>query len=267
MFFPYHDDNPTRRLPLVTGGLIAINALAFLWSLVLSPLGQLEFVYEHGFVPVRLARIASDEAIEIPVGPAEAEHGPQPDNVVVVYQPAPLAVLATLFTSMFLHGGWMHLLGNMWFLWLFGNNVEDRLGHVVYLLFYLAGGLVAALCHWLTDLQSPVPVIGASGAVSAVLGGYAVTWPHARIRALVFLFIIITTIEVPALVVLGFWFVQQLLEAYTAFNVGMDGGVAWWAHVGGFAAGAAAMKPLCALIAPPAPLTPRVESPRRHLPY
>lgn len=257
MFLPYHDDNPTRRMPAVTIGLIAVNALAFLGSIALSPEDQFDLMYRRAFVPARLAQLWTGEAIEIPVRTAEDEWGGQaPAELVVRYDPSPVGVAATPFTSMFLHGGWMHLLGNMWFLWLFGNNVEDRLGHVAYLFFYLAGGLVAALCHWLTDTNSPVPVIGASGAVSAVLGAYAVTWPHAHIRTLVFLFVVVTTIRLPALLVLGFWFLQQLLEGYTSLNLGLDGGVAWWAHVGGFVAGAASMKPLCASIPPPEPPPP-----------
>ena len=216
---------------------------------------------------MRLAQLWTGEAIEIPVRIEEDESpSREPVELLVQYPPSSVSVVLTLFTSMFLHGGWMHLLGNMWFLWLFGNNVEDRLGPIVYLLFYLAGGLVAALCHWLTDTDSVVPVIGASGAVAAVLGAYAVTWPHAHIRTLVFLFIIITTIRLPAMLVLGFWFLQQLLEGYTSFNLGLDGGVAWWAHVGGFVAGAAAMVPLRAMISPLEPPPPRELPPRDWFP-
>jgi membrane associated rhomboid family serine protease len=157
---------------------------------------------------------------------------------------------------MFLHGGWMHLLSNMWFLWLFGNNVEDRLGHVVYLVFYLLGGLAALFCHWLTDPASAVPVIGASGAVAAVLGAYAITFPFARIRTLVFLLVFVTIVDLPALLVLGVWFLGQLLEARASLNLEVDGGVAFMAHVGGFVAGLILM-PLLGGTRPPEDEGPR----------
>jgi membrane associated rhomboid family serine protease len=148
-------------------------------------------------------------------------------------------ILSTFVTTMFLHGGWFHLLGNMWFLWIFGNNIEDRLGHLSYLFFYLLGGILATACHWLTDTSSTVPVIGASGAVAAVLGAYAVTFPFHQIRCLLFLFILVTLIDVPALLVMGVWLLGQLAEGLRASRLGLSGGVAWWAHVGGFVAGAA----------------------------
>jgi membrane associated rhomboid family serine protease len=144
-------------------------------------------------------------------------------------------------------------------LWLFGNNVEDRLGHVLFFCFYLLGGLLATACHWAYDPASTTPVIGASGAVSAVLGAYAVTWPHARVKTVVFLIVFVTVIEFPALLVLGFWFVTQLIEAAGLLRLPMRGGaviaepasVAWWAHVGGFVAGLVLM-PLLSAGAPPA---------------
>jgi membrane associated rhomboid family serine protease len=163
-----------------------------------------------------------------------------------------------MFTSMFMHAGLMHLLSNMWFLWLFGNNVEDRLGHVVYLFFYLVGGLAALACHWATNPSSPVPVVGASGAVAAVLGAYAITFPFAKVRTLVFLFVFVTIIDLPALMVLGFWFLGQLLEARHALNAGVDGGVAFMAHVGGFVAGLILMPLLGGTRPPPEEGDPRI---------
>jgi membrane associated rhomboid family serine protease len=142
----------------------------------------------------------------------------------------------------------MHLLSNMWFLWLFGNNVEDRLGAFFYLFLYLLGGLIASAMHWAIDPTSTIPVIGASGAIAAVLGAYAVTWPWARVSCLVVLVVFVTIIDVPALLVLGVWFVAQVLSGQEALRHAGGGGVAWWAHVGGFLAGMALMPPLNAML-------------------
>jgi membrane associated rhomboid family serine protease len=142
-------------------------------------------------------------------------------------------------TSMFLHGGWLHLLGNVWFLFIFGDNVEGRLGHGTFLLFYLACGVAASAAQYALSPRSDLPMIGASGAVAGVLGAYAVCWPRARILTLVPVFVLVTFIELPALFVLGFWFVVQLLAGALAIGVPFaHGGVAYWAHVGGFVAGA-----------------------------
>jgi membrane associated rhomboid family serine protease len=138
---------------------------------------------------------------------------------------------------MFLHGGWLHLLGNMWFLWIFGNNVEDRLGSLLFIVLYLVGGLMASAAYWMTDPGSRVPVIGASGAVAAVLGAYAITWPWARVRTLVILIIFITLVDVPAVFFLGIWFVLQVFSGMGSFHHEAGAGVAWWAHIGGFLAG------------------------------
>jgi hypothetical protein len=144
-------------------------------------------------------------------------------------------------TSMFLHGGWMHLIGNMWYLWIFGDNVEDRLGHVPYLLFYVAAGLAAALVHYLTDPHSTVPTVGASGAIAGVLGGYAVAFPRARVITLVPLFpFFVQVMALPALLVLGLWFVLQFFNGALSLG-GAGGGIAFWAHVGGFVFGLLAM--------------------------
>ena len=145
---------------------------------------------------------------------------------------------------MFMHGGWLHLIFNMWFLVIFGPKVEDRLGKTIFLFFYIMGGLLAAGMHWVSDPGSLVPVVGASGAVAAVLGAYAISWPLARIHTLVFLVFIFFVIEVPALVFLGGWFVVQLLSGLQ----GADGGVAWWAHIGGFVGGMLFMPMLCDLL-------------------
>ncbi len=244
MFFPFHDDNPTRRTPVFTFGLIAVNAIVFVLALRMPSEDQMKTAYRWGFVPARIAQLSDPRLIvpvEIPVEkvvfhPAKGwvrvkkieRFGLRPDR---------REILTSLFTCMFLHGGWMHLIGNMWFLWIFGNNVEDRLGPGPFLVLYLGGGLLATASHWIVDPGSIVPVIGASGAVATVLGAYAITWPWARVRTLVVLIVFITIIDLPALLVLGAWFAGQLWAGRNALIQGEPGGVAWWAHVGGFVAG------------------------------
>lgn len=240
MIFPFRDDVPAQRFPIVTCALIAVNALAFLWLESLPPVQRQVAVYEHGFVPARIGQLRSGQPLEVKVRLMRVV---QPWNVPVEIDephrlaPVPGQILSSLVTMMFMHGGWLHLLGNMWFLWLFGDNVEDRLGHGTFLAFYLVGGLLASACHWTNDPHSMVPAIGASGAVAAVLGAYAVTWPHARIHCLVVLVVFVTVFDLPALFVLGLWFVGQVIEATRAIDLPIDGGVAWWAHIGGFLAG------------------------------
>ena len=149
------------------------------------------------------------------------------------------ALIQPFFTSMFLHGGWLHLIGNMWYLWIFGDNVEDRLGHIRYLVFYFACGVGAGVVHLLLNPNSMVPSVGASGAIAGVLGAYLVSYPFARILTLVPIFFFFQVIEIPALIVLGLWFVMQFFygTASLAANSATGGGVAWWAHVGGFVIG------------------------------
>jgi len=247
MFIPFHADNPTRHTPVVTLGLIAVNVVALIWLGRLPPLKRELVVVRQGFIPARVAQLLQPKprTIEIPIG--RAWGGPRAPVVVVPLRPAPREVALSLLTCMFLHGGWMHLIGNMWFLWLFGNNVEDRLGPIAFSMLYLLGGLVASATHWAMDPRSTVPVIGASGAVAAVLGAYAITWPHARVRTLVFLFIFITIIELPAVLVLGVWFIGQLMRSQGGAAAG---GVAWWAHIGGFVAGVVLMTLLSPLANP-----------------
>ena len=209
---PLRDANPTRRAPLVTLLLIAACCIAFAWELgVLASGGESgldRFFRDHGLVPADLLRE--------PTGP-----------------PA-----AGIVTSLFLHAGWLHLVGNMLYLWIFGNNVEDRLGRPAFLGFYLLGGIVATLAHVAIAPSSTVPLIGASGAIAAALGAYVVLYPRARILSLVFLGFFYQLIEVPALLVLGFWFVLQLIAGFASLGeTGIGGGVAFFAHIGGFAAG------------------------------
>lgn len=200
---PLRDNNPTRRLPYVTYLLIALNLAVFVYQfLKLSPLDAQLLVRRHGVIPMFLF----------------SGYGP---------------ALSTLLTSMFLHGGLMHLLSNMWFLHIFGDNVEDAMGHLRYALFYLSTGVVAALVHALTDPGSQLPMVGASGAISGVLGGYLLMFPHARIVTLLVVFLV----ELPALVFIVGWFAYQLYEGFGQLGTTRGAGVAFFAHVGGFAAG------------------------------
>jgi membrane associated rhomboid family serine protease len=217
---PLRDDNPTRITPYVTYGLIAANILAFIYELTLAP-QQLEgFFHLAAVVPRELSASFSG----IPVN-----------------QPVPEWL--TLVTSQFLHGGFLHLAGNMLFLWIFGNNVEDKLGHVKYLIFYLTCGILASLTQWYFSMNSGIPSLGASGAIAGVLGAYILRFPKTQVLTLIPLGIFFTTIRVPALFFLGFWFVQQAFYGVASLNapanIGMEqGGVAYWAHAGGFVFGA-----------------------------
>ena len=256
MIFPFRDDVPSQRTPLVTYAIIALNVVSLLWVSQLGSLDRQLLAVHYGFVPARLSQLTNPQPVVVDIQRlAQLPHLPGP---VAVRQPVQLdpvrsQILASLLTALFLHAGWLHLLGNMWFLWIFGDNVEDRLGHVAFACLYLGGGVVASLCHGWMTADPLVPVIGASGAVAAVLGAYAITWPLARIHSIVVLVIFVTIIELPALVVLGFWFLTQLLEAGNALNQGVDGGVAWWAHVGGFVFGVVWMQVLSIGAPPPTP--------------
>jgi len=211
---PLRDLNPSRTAPVVTVALIVANALAFLWELSLGP--QLEpFVMQAAFVPARF------------VGQGLGIAGLVPG-------------IESAVLSMFLHGGWAHVLGNMWFLWIFGDNVEDRLGHLRYVVFYFASGLAATATHALASPGSVVPAIGASGAISGVLGAYLFLYPRARVVTLLFLGIFIQVIQVQALVYLPLWFLMQLFSGLASLGVpssAQQGGVAFFAHIGGFVAG------------------------------
>jgi membrane associated rhomboid family serine protease len=266
--FPLYDDNPATRPAIVTYLLIAINVLVLIY-MTLLPLDQRQLlVFDHGFIPVRTRQLTTDQALQIPFERLAVDQ--RTGRIVKLEQnhliePNRFAVLSTLFTCMFMHGGWMHLIGNMWFLKIFGNNIEDRLGHSVYLFFYLLGGLLATAGHWLQDPNSVIPVIGASGAVAAILGAYAVTFPHARIHTLVFLFVFITFWDLPAMFVLGAWFIGQLFAAQQDLVGGTGQGVAFVAHVAGFVAGAALM-PLFRMVIPP-PVSVTASQPRDRVEY
>ena len=216
MFFPYRDDNPRRHgPPVVTLAIIGVSTVVYL--LVQLPLGPQEgqaYALSFGFIPA------------VFFGQAEL-----PGEL------ARVPSTATLVTSMFSHGGLMHLVGNMWFLWLYGDNVEDAMGRFRYLLFYLICGIVGTLAHAAVDPASRVPLVGASGAISGVIAAYLLIWPRANIRVFYWLFIFVGTINVPAFLVLGFWIVEQLFALPAAMQA--QGGIAIVAHLGGFAAGLA----------------------------
>ncbi len=223
--FPYRDDNPTLATPAVTFLLIGLNAAA--WVL-LQGMGTdpmlARSVCELGLIPGEyLGRLPPGSTIPL---------SPQLGCVIEAR-----SEWYTPISSMFLHGGWLHLIGNMWFLWVFGNNVEDSMGHVRYLAFYLLCGLAAAAGQTLVNPSSAIPMVGASGAISGVMGAYIVLYPKVRVHMLIFLGFFITTIVVPAYLMLGYWFLLQLLGGLP--TIGDDkGGVAFWAHAGGFLAGA-----------------------------
>jgi membrane associated rhomboid family serine protease len=211
---PLYDDNPTSLRPYVTMGLIATCVLVFLWQIGLPVQEQNRVVYALGFIP---ALLLGDRLL--------------PPEVALV----PPEV--SLLTSMFLHGGWMHVIGNMLYLWIFGNNVEDAMGHARFVGFYIVCGIAAAFAQGLADPVSEIPMVGASGAIGGVLGAYLLLHPRARVLVLLPLGFFFTTLRVPAFVVLGLWFVLQFVSAGMTPTDG--GGVAYWAHIGGFVAGAA----------------------------
>jgi membrane associated rhomboid family serine protease len=208
---PLKDDIPSFRAPIVTVALISVNCLVFFYLLSWGKEFQNALV-KWGAIPF------------------EITHGRELTPQLAF--PIPLS----LFSSMFMHGGFLHLAGNMLYLWIFGDNVEDRLGHVKFFVFYILSGLAASLLYILTSPQSQVPMVGASGAIAGVLGAYIINFPNARILTLVFFGFFIRIARIPALFVLGFWFILQLLYALPSIG-STTGGVAWFAHVGGFLSG------------------------------
>lgn len=245
--FPLYDLNPHRRFPWVTVLIIVLNVIVLV-SEGMRPIE--ETVYRFGFIPKRVAELHTGK----PVFVRTWQEGPagQPIPGPMMQLPSDSAqVYVTFVTAMFLHGGWIHLAMNMWMLWIFGNNIEDRLGRFMYLCFYLVGGLVGTMCQYMADPTSDVPMIGASGAVAAVLGGYAITYPKAMVKTLIF-FGLIMIIDLPALLVLGIWFLMQMVAGLNIMQELLGGEhVAFWAHIGGFVAGIFLM-PIMALGASPA---------------
>jgi membrane associated rhomboid family serine protease len=206
---PLRDSTPSHSTPVVTVLLIAVNCAVFFHQISLDAFSRNEFIYTYAMTPDRFAA-------------------------------------STMVTSMFLHGGWLHIIGNMWFLWIYGDNVEDVLGKARYLAFYLACGVAAALTHLVFNAESRVPTVGASGAIAGVMGAYLLKFPGSRIVTLIPIFVFFTTVEIPAFVILLYWFAIQIFSGVGELgraNVN-QGGVAWFAHIGGFVAGAVLIKVL-----------------------
>ena len=265
---PFKDNIPTLRLPVVTLALIALNVIAFIWQLSYPTDPKLEkagfgaidqSALEMGAIPYRILNPGEDPGCAVGAvndsgaagvvcqGTSDYRQAEQRGEESPGLTPIPIDQLAwwlTLFTSMFLHGGFLHIAGNMLFLWVFGNNIEDSMGRAKFLVFYLLAGLVAVYSQAVVSPESTAPTIGASGAVAGVLGGYALLFPKARVLSLVVLVFFFTVIEVPALVMLGLWFVLQFVPALeqVAVDTGGQGGVAYMAHVGGFLFGLAAIR-------------------------
>ena len=216
---PFHDENPTKHFPLLTIALIGGNIFVFFWEF--SYPGQVSTLFSnYGLVPKSFVE-------------------------------SPIQTYPNVFSAMFLHAGLMHLLGNMLFLWIFGDNIEDVLGKVRFITFYLLCGLIAALCHVFMDTGSKIPMVGASGAISGILGAYLVLFPKAKIKTLVFLGILVTIIRLPAVILLAFWLGIQIYSNMAMSSEG--GGVAWVAHIGGFVAGMVLILPFKASLKPPRP--------------
>ncbi|MCS7224068.1 MAG: rhomboid family intramembrane serine protease [Armatimonadetes bacterium] len=205
------DDIPSRSFPFVTYSLIVVNSVIFLYEVSLGPHLQ-EFLELVAVIPAEYKGFLSGD--EVPT----------------------IKLLIAPFASMFLHGGWMHLIGNMWFLYLFGDNVEDRMGHFRFFMFYIITGLAATAAHIVTNFSSPLPTIGASGAISGVVGAYAILFPSARILTLVIFVFFADIVLLPAFIYIGLWFLIQLWSGVLSLAI-QTGGIAWWAHIGGFLAG------------------------------
>ena len=212
---PLRDKNPSGRFPLVTVFLIITNVVVFIYQISLRD-NLTPFFNRYALIPARIVFFGESPGISL------------------------RSIFFPFFTSMFLHGGWFHVIGNMWYLWIFGDNIEDRLGHVRFFIFYLVCGIGAAVAHVILNPNATVPCVGASGAIAGVLGAYLILFPFARVVTLVPILFYLTVIEIPAVILLVFWFVLQFfsgtLSIVTAAQTG-GGGVAWWAHVGGFIAG------------------------------
>ena len=202
MFFPYKDDNPRVLIPFVTYFIIGLNVLVFIYQYFIIQGAQLseDFIYTYALIPANPS-------------------------------------ILTIFSSMFMHGGFTHIIFNMWFLWIFGDNIESVLGHKKYLLFYFLCGIGAGLSQIQIDPESTIPMVGASGAIAGVLGAYLFRFPRATVHVLVILIIFITFIRVPAMIVIGFWFLSNLTAGIGTLGIEQTGGTAWFAHIGGFISG------------------------------
>lgn len=210
---PLKDDNPTETVPFITVSIIMINILVYIYQLSLGPEFE-RFIFTMGAVPNKII------------------------NHSGLIPKISLPAFLTIYSSMFLHGSLLHIVSNMLYLWIFGNNIEDAMGHIKFIFFYLICGSMAAFAHIITDIDSKIPMVGASGAVSGILGAYILLYPRARILTLVIIGFFVRLVKIPAVFVLGFWILMQFLFGMTSLTArGSSGGVAWFAHIGGFVAG------------------------------
>ena len=210
---PLNDENPSNTVPVINILLIVTNISVFIYMNYFAPLATRSIIAKLGFIPYELSHFVDVN----------------PTNLV----PIPL----TIFTAMFMHGGWLHLLSNMLYLWIFGDNIEDKLGHIKYLIFYIMCGIAATLVHGFININSRIPTLGASGAIAGVLGAYMFLFPKTRIKTLLFLGIFFQIIRIPAVIILGYWILIQILSAYAEYGSKTGAGIAWFAHIGGFVAG------------------------------
>ncbi len=217
MLLPIQDENPTYSKPVITVALLSANVMVFVYQMILGPAGEQLFIFGTAVIPYELTHYVDRTTFAIP-------------STRYAYPAALLPFPLTLFSAMFTHGGFMHLGGNMLYLWIFGNNIEDAMGHGRFFIFYMVTGLGATMVHVLSDPNSTIPMIGASGAIAGILGAYFVLYPKAKIKTFVVLIIFIQIIYVPAVFILGFWFLRQII------GIGSDD-IAWYAHIGGFLVG------------------------------
>ncbi|MEA1939839.1 MAG: rhomboid family intramembrane serine protease [Candidatus Caldatribacteriota bacterium] len=211
--FPIYDDVPTKRLPIITIAIIVINAIVYFYQISLGD-GYSAFIYCMGLIPYEIS------------------------HNMEILKSGPSLIYSAIFSSMFIHGSFIHLAGNMLFLWIFGNNVEDYIGRVNFIIFYFICGIASALTQVLTDLNSTIPVIGASGAIAGILGAYLVLYPKAKVNTLIIFGFFIRIIKIPAVVVLSFWIIYQFLYGLSSLaERSGEGGTAWFAHIGGFIMG------------------------------
>lgn len=210
---PLKDDNPTGRIPIFTVGLILINCAVYLYQMTLPVRAEQLFIFQYGLIPVEITHL-SDMTPRIP-----------------------FPFWLSPFTSMFMHGDLMHLAGNMLYLWIFGNNIEDYLGHIKFLVFYILSGLAAAALFIIVEPGGEIPMVGASGAIAGILGAYLVLYPRARVLTFIWIIFFIRMFWLPAVFLLGYWFVLQLIMGLSSMGASQGGGVAWFAHIGGFAFG------------------------------
>jgi membrane associated rhomboid family serine protease len=210
---PLRDNVPRTTWPWATVAIIAINCYVFIHELAVGSMQRTLMIHTYGLIPARTTAFLAG----------------RPITAMQAFLP--------FFSSMFLHGGWMHLIGNMWFLWIFGDNVEDRVGHLRYIVLYFICGLTGAVAYYYFSFESTVPTLGASGAIAGIMGAYLITFPGARVLTLVPIFFFLTTIEIPAYLILIYWLFIQFASGVLSIQVQEQGGVAWFAHVGGFLAG------------------------------